>query len=147
MAKDLSKLVPCYFEHLAGGCFQAAFLEALLGAKRFKIRPSALQMQHVLFKLAEGLWKAGSRRGTKSSHLPFVLVAGENRKLVGVVSVCIERGGNQTLKVWVSVRQGCALGASLVRWYKALGIGLIYNLWQVPLPVLVAFPSFCNVSF
>lgn len=130
MAKGLSKLVLSYFEHLAGGCFPLVFLEELLGGEDFKIWPSALQMQHVLFKLVEGLWKAGSHRGTKSSHLPFVLIAGESRKLVGVVSV-VQTGGNQT-QCLVSVRQGCAVDVSLDQCSEALGIDLIYNLWQVP---------------
>lgn len=143
MAKDLSEMVLCYFEHLAGRCFQSVFLEALLGAKCFKIWPLALQMQHVLFKLAERLWKASSRRGTQSSHLPFVLIAGENRKLVGDIGVRVDRGGNQTLKVWVSSRQGCAVDASLDWWSKALGTDLIYNLWQVLSPIFVLSPTFC----
>lgn len=49
-------------------------------------------MHQVLFKLAEELWKTGSHRGKKSSHLHFVFIAGEDRKLVvGVVSTCVDR--------------------------------------------------------
>lgn len=61
--------------------------------------------------------------------------------------MCVGRGGNQTLKVWVSVRQGCAVDVSLVQRSKALGIDLIYNLWQVPSPIFVPSPTFClNMS-
>lgn len=130
MAKGLSKLVLSYFERLAGGCFPSVFLEELPGAENSKYGP-----QHSRDNTSySSLWKGCEKLAVTVEQNPVICPLSSllvSKKLVGVISV-VQTGRNQTLGVWVSVRQGCAVDVSLDQCSEALGIYLTYNLWQVP---------------